>query len=326
MSLRPTFFCLLAALLAGCASPHPAPFAQSDGKPLLLAHRGVSQSYDKTGIDNDTCTATRIRPPTHGYLENTLASMRASIAAGADIIELDVHPTTDGEFAVFHDWTLDCRTEGAGRTRDHSMAELKKLDIGFGYTADGGRTYPFRGRGSGLMPSLGEVLATFPERRLLINIKSNDDREGELLAAYLNDLPAARRRLLAVYGGANPVAVLRERVPEIVTMTKSSLKACLLGYVAIGWTGLLPASCERTLVLVPKDLGGWLWGWPERFVQRMREVGSAVFVTGDYRGRETLGIDSPTDLATLPAGYPGGIWTNEIHLIGPMLKARQPTR
>ena len=33
------------------------------------------------------------------------------------MIEIDVHPTTDGQFAVFHDWTLDCRTNGAGVTR-----------------------------------------------------------------------------------------------------------------------------------------------------------------------------------------------------------------
>ena len=36
--------------------------------------------------------------------------MRAAFAAGADIVEFDVHPTSDGQFAVFHDWTLDCRT------------------------------------------------------------------------------------------------------------------------------------------------------------------------------------------------------------------------
>ncbi len=57
-------------------------------------------------------------PPTHGYLENTIASMQASFEAGADIVELDVHPTTDGRFAVFHDWTLDCRTDGHGVTRE----------------------------------------------------------------------------------------------------------------------------------------------------------------------------------------------------------------
>ncbi|WP_157209922.1 glycerophosphodiester phosphodiesterase family protein [Marinimicrobium agarilyticum] len=40
--------------------------------------------------------------------------MRAAFAAGAGVVELDVHPATDGYFAVMHDWMLDCRTEGMG--------------------------------------------------------------------------------------------------------------------------------------------------------------------------------------------------------------------
>ena len=88
--------------------------AHRDGKPVLLAHRGIAQRFDERELKNDTCTAARMLPSSHEYLENTISSMRAGFAAGADIVELDVHPTTDGEFAVFHDWTLDCRTDGHG--------------------------------------------------------------------------------------------------------------------------------------------------------------------------------------------------------------------
>jgi hypothetical protein len=34
-------------------------------------------------------------------------------------------------------------------TREHSIDELRQLDAGFGYTADHGRTFPFRGKGVG---------------------------------------------------------------------------------------------------------------------------------------------------------------------------------
>ena len=118
------------------------------------------------------------RPAEHRFLENTLAAFSAAFAAGADIVEFDVHPTTDGAFVVFHDWTLDCRTDGHGGTREHSLAELKALDVGYGYTADGGKTFPFRGAGVGLMPTLDEVLAAFPGRRFLINVKSDDPSEA----------------------------------------------------------------------------------------------------------------------------------------------------
>ena len=96
--------------------------APDTGRPVLLAHRGLHQTFPADGLKGDTCTPTRILPPEHGYLENTLASMQAAFAAGADIVELDVHPTTDGHFAVFHDWTLDCRTDGKGVTREHTLA------------------------------------------------------------------------------------------------------------------------------------------------------------------------------------------------------------
>ena len=69
-------------------------------RPLkVLAHRGVTQT---TSVDlgNDRCFARNIAPPRHAFVENTLASMREAVRLGADGIEIDVQPTTDGEFVV----------------------------------------------------------------------------------------------------------------------------------------------------------------------------------------------------------------------------------
>ncbi|HTN97178.1 MAG TPA: glycerophosphodiester phosphodiesterase family protein [Nordella sp.] len=293
-----------------------------DGKPTLLAHRGIAQRYSPEGIDNDTCTAARILPPQNDYLENTIAAMKAAYDAGADMVEFDVHPTRDGQFAVFHDWTLDCRTNGTGVTREHSMAELKALDIGYGYTADGGKTYPFRGKGVGLMPTLAEVLGTFPDRQLMINVKSNDPKEGELLADVLAKLPPERRRAFIVYGGDRPVMALKQRLPDITVFSKESLKDCLYPYIAYGWTGLLPGACHDTALLVPINIAPWLWGWPNRFLDRMEDADTRVFALGPLRKSDgTAGIDSLEELDQLPKGYSGGIWTNEIGLIAGKLRA-----
>lgn len=297
------------------------------GEPLLLAHRGMAQRFETQGLTNDSCTAARMLPPTHAYLENTIASMRASFQAGADIVELDVHPTTDGAFAVFHDWTLDCRTDGQGVTREQSMAYLKTLDIGHGYTADGGKTFPLRGKATGLMPSLDEVLATFPDQSFLINVKSNDPSEGEALAKFLVGLPSPRRAQLMVYGGDRPMAALKSILPEVKTLSRSSLKSCLLHYIGYGWTGAVPSDCRSSVIFVPINIAPWLWGWPDRFLARMRSAGSAVFVIGPYRGGDfSTGIDSPEDLARLPEGYGGGVFTNEIEMIAPRLRAAGPDR
>lgn len=287
-----------------------------DGRPVLLAHRGIAQRFDERDLKNDTCTAARMLPPTHDYLENTLRSMRASFEAGADVVELDVHPTTDGEFAVFHDWTVDCRTDGHGVTREQSMAKLKLLDIGYGYTADGGKTFPFRGKGIGLMPTLAQVFAAFPDKQLLINVKSRDASEGEKLSAVLSALPAGQRRRIMVYGGDEPIELIRRLTPDVRTISRAAIRRCLIGYIGYGWTGLVPAACRNAMVLVPINVAPWLWGWPDRFLDRMTDANSAVFVLGpDSGGEFSTGIDTPELFARLPQRYSGGIWTNEIEAI-----------
>ncbi|GAA4866125.1 glycerophosphodiester phosphodiesterase family protein [Paenibacillus vulneris] len=293
-----------------------------DGAPLLLAHRGLAQTFPMEGITNDTCTAERIYAPEHPYLENTIASMNAAFREGADIVEFDVQPTKDGRFVVFHDWTLDCRTNGTGVTRDHTADELQALDIGYGYTADGGQTYPFRGKGIGLMPTLDEVLSTFPDRSFLIHVKSNDPDEGVQLAQYLKTLPANRLEQLTVYGGDQPVAAVKELLPGLRTMSKASLIRSLLTYEALGWTGFIPSSIEHTQIHIPEKYAPYLWGWPNRFLERMEKADTRVIVVGGDGSEFSHGFDTPEDVERLPRGYTGGIWTNRIDLIAPMYRGK----
>lgn len=316
-----TFIALFAVVAFALNTNLLAPPMQ--GQPTLLAHRGVHQTFPPDGIGKDTCTATRIRPPEHAFLENTIASMQAAFAAGADIVELDIHPTTDGHLIVFHDWTLDCRTNGSGVTREKTLAELKALDVGYGYTADGGASHPFRGTGVGLMPTLDEVFAAFRDKRFLIHIKSRDPDEGRMLAARLAKLPKDARAHLAVYGNEAPVAAVREALPDLRTMSRGSFLRCALRYIGIGWSGYVPAACRNTVVLVPANYAGVLWGWPNRFLARMRAAGTEVYLLGPYAGGDfSTGVDTAVDVARIPAGYSGGIWTNRIQAIAPLLTAR----
>lgn len=288
-----------------------------DGDPFLLAHRGLGQTFSMEGITGDTCTAERIHEPEHPYLENTIPSMEAAFAAGADMVEFDIKPTKDGQFAVFHDWTLECRTNVEGTTKEYTMAELKKIDIGYGYTADNGKTYPFRGKGVGLMPALDEVLSYFPEESFLIHIKSNDPEEGAQLAEVLSKLSEERLNQLTVYGGDEPIAALKEQLPSIRVMSMATMKSCMIPYIAIGWTGYIPSSCENTQLHIPEKIAPWLWGWPEKFLTRMESVNTRVIVVaGD--GGWSEGFDQPEDIKRIPSNYTGGIWTNRIDRIAPL--------
>ncbi len=116
-----------------------------------------------------------------------------------------------------------------------------------------------------MMPSLDEVLAHFPGRRFLINIKSNDRTEGVLLAARLARMTPAERAQLMVYGsGDRPLDELRRRLPDLVVMSETQEKACVARYIALGWTGYVPQACRHTMIVVPLNYTWLAWGWPNR--------------------------------------------------------------
>lgn len=311
-------FIAIYLLNASWLAPNPG----DDRSVRLIAHRGVHQTYDRTNLGRDACTASRISAPSHTFLENTLPSMQAAFFAGADIVELDVHPTTDGRFAVFHDWTLDCRTDGTGVTRKHSLEDLKKLDIGYGYTADAGATYPLRGHGRGQMPSLAEVMQTFPNGRFLINFKSRDENEALQLSALMAENPTWQPRIWGVYGGSDPTRKMQQLRPNIRGFTKGDTKACLKDYVFLGWSGFVPSTCRHIQLLVPINYAKWMWGWPNRFLNRMETAGTDVVLTGAYEGKAhgAGGMDTHEDLLSVPKHFNGYIWTNKIEVIGPAIK------
>ena len=290
------------------------------GSPTVFVHRGMSQRY-AIPATADNCTAAQMLPSEHEYLENTIVSMQAAFDRGADVVEFDIHPTVDERFAVFHDRFLECRTNGHGLTREHTTEELKALDIGYGYTSDGGRTFPFRGKGAGLMPAMDEVFNQFPDRSFLIDMKDNEPNDGNLLATHLSKLPPERRSKLMVFARDAVLAKVREKLPDLRTFSALSTTSCLLRYIAYGWTGIVPAVCHNSPQWVPINVAPWLWGWPGRFMNRFDAKGSSIIVMGAYPAHEiSPGLDTLEDFARLPAGYNGGIWTNNVSLISSALK------
>jgi glycerophosphoryl diester phosphodiesterase len=112
-------------------------------KLLVIAHRGYSAKYP----------------------ENTLAAFQAAIAAGADMIELDVHLTRDGALIVTHDFELGRTSNGKGNILSHDSATLRALDAGSWFDAD------FRFE---RFPVLGEVLA-LAKGKIDLNIELKEE-------------------------------------------------------------------------------------------------------------------------------------------------------
>ena len=313
MTALPRLLLLLAVstVLANVSALAPPPTQAT----RLLAHRGVHQTFTTEGLTGSSCTARMIFEPTHGYLENTLPSIGAAFDAGAAVVELDLHRTADGHLVVLHDATLDCRTEATGTPEEHTLAELRGLDLGYGYTADDGITHPLRGTGVGLMVTLPEVLANFPEGSFLLDLKGNNVQLGEAVADVLQDLPDVDRARHSVTGAPRAVDVVTARLPDHRVIDRRKLKSCLYGYLALGWSGYVPAACANTWVIVPINYAPYLWGFPRRFEERMGRVGSDVVLMGPPVGPHSTGIDGVEQARRIPTDFGGYVWTNRVEVL-----------
>lgn len=123
---------------------------------LTVAHRGAS-----------------------GYVpEHTILSYETAQKMQADYIELDLQMTKDGKLIVMHDEKLDRTTNGTGWVKDHTLADIKKLDAGSWFN----EAYPEKAKPkyAGLkVPTLDEVLNRFGKHaNYYIETKSPDTYPG----------------------------------------------------------------------------------------------------------------------------------------------------
>ncbi|HEY0155501.1 MAG TPA: glycerophosphodiester phosphodiesterase [Longimicrobium sp.] len=154
-------------------SPSRPGFRYLAGAPLLIAHRGGSG----------------LAP------ENTLTAFRRALEWWrADVLEIDVQPTRDGDAVVIHDHTVDRTTDGSGPVCELTVGELASLDAGYCFTPDGGATFPFRGAGVRIS-TLREVLEALPHAR--VNVEIKDARAQEPVWETVRSLGAEQRVLIA---------------------------------------------------------------------------------------------------------------------------------
>ncbi len=201
-----------AALLAATAAlvtagPAAAANPWIKSKPLVIAHQGGEDEFPS----------------------NTMYAFRKSLAAGAQMLELDVGVTKDDQVVVMHDTTVDRVTNGKGTIASKTLAQMRRLDAAYWFatpkTPDGNAydharakpAYRFRGVAThrrkppkGFKASdfrvttLREVLKAFPKTRINIEIKGRTKAEAdaeylknaEVLAALLKGSP--RRDLIVV--------------------------------------------------------------------------------------------------------------------------------
>ena len=134
------------------------PVGRRPERPLVIAHRGAS-----------------------AYLpENTLAAYELAVAQAADMIEVDLHRTRDGEVMVVHDAELS-RIGGRGEIGEAGRAEVKALDAGGGHR----------------VPTLEELLDGFGSR-IALNLELKQGGRGAY--AGLPSVAAAEVRRRGLLG------------------------------------------------------------------------------------------------------------------------------
>ena len=225
--------------------------------------------------------------------ENTLVSFERALAAGAAILESDVHLTRDGTPVLIHDDVVDRNTDASGRVRELTLNELQHLDAGYGFSGDGGRTHPFRGRGHRI-PTLREALEAFPGARFNLELK---ERVPGLVERSVEVIARAGREAstLLTAGDDRLMAQLRAHAEsESVPVALGACAGEILGFVRAAIDGTAPEAGVMALQ-VPHEFGGKPLVTPP-FVEHAHAHGIFVHVwtineIGEMRRLLEIGVD-----------------------------------
>ncbi len=158
--------------------------------PLRLAHRG-----------------SRVLWP-----ENTMPAFQGAVDLGYRYLETDVRASADGVLYAFHDRTLERVTNGLGPIAEWRSDELDRLDAAFFFDPAGG--HPRRGEGIRI-PRLEEVLASFPDARVNVDVKAPET--VPLLARLVLDHGLEERILVGSFFDARIRAFRRLTAGRVAT-------------------------------------------------------------------------------------------------------------
>lgn len=170
---------------------------------IPMAHRGGSLLTSNLGI------------------ENTLQAFRNAVDLGYSYLETDVHATRDGHLVAFHDPDLGRVTDSTGRIAELTLAQVRTALVG----------------GRERVPTLDELLDTFPTARFNIDLKS----EGavpllvDTLARHASTericVGSFSRRRLTRFRGLVPGAVTAASTPEVMAMSLGIVRSRRAGVV-----------------------------------------------------------------------------------------------
>lgn len=268
---------LVFAVVAVAALRRGGPRPVRAGWPANVGHRGASALFP----------------------ENTLASFRAALEAGAGGLELDVRVTRDGHPVVMHDATVDRTTDGFGAVSGMTLEAVRRLSAGL----------PGEG-----VPMLREVFEEFPGASVNIDIKDWDLPGAEkVVLDVLREAHVADRVLVAsaehsvlrrfrrASGGEFDTGASRREIAVFYALSRLRLERLIRpAYAALQ----VPVNYGPLRLLTPRfvraarSLGVRVDAWVINEPARMREVLDL--------GADVVMTDRPEELTKVLAGRASG--------------------
>lgn len=104
---------------------------------------------------------------------NTIAAYRAAVEMGCDMLEVDIHMTSDGELVMCHDHELDNFTNGTGLVRERTLEYVRSLDTGIG------KYERYKGERIPTLREFLEFCKEYPDLLVDVELKDFPNHSGE---------------------------------------------------------------------------------------------------------------------------------------------------
>lgn len=166
-----------------------------------------------------------------------MPAFQRAVDLGVDALELDVHMTRDGEIVVAHDETCARTTGVQGRWAQLELADVRRLDAGWGFVApDGSRPFAHKGV---QIPRFEEVVTAFS--RVHINVDIKCERAVSQMLSLVDRLGAADRVTIASFRLRTLLEVRRRGYGGNTALSRPEVVALLalpgIAWRQLPWTG-----------------------------------------------------------------------------------------
>ena len=174
------------------------------------------------------------------YPDQSMLAFNNSVRLGIQVLELDVHRTSDSVLVIHHDTSIDRLTNKTGIIKEMTWGELQSVDGAYNWTING-EDYPYRGKGVKIL-SLEQLFDQYPNQLYDIEIKQNDPPIENDLCDLLRKYDIASDQVIVASFYDNIINRFHDVCPEVAISLSVNKGTKLYVLSRIGLERLLPVN------------------------------------------------------------------------------------